>query len=80
MTNYYSMAICTPARASLMTGRYVVRYGMQYGLIEPGAPWSLPVTEKVRGGVSPILEMTKAMRNTCIQGYHAFRPLSYVWY
>ncbi|CAM9407888.1 unnamed protein product [Pylaiella littoralis] len=47
MSNYYSMALCTPARASLMTGRYVVRYGMQYGLIEPGAPWGVPLTEKL---------------------------------
>lgn len=47
LTNYYSMSICTPARASLMTGRYVVRYGLQYSVIQPGAPWGLPVSEKV---------------------------------
>ncbi|CAM9251444.1 unnamed protein product [Pylaiella littoralis] len=47
MSNYYSMAICTPARASLMTGRYVVRYGLQYNVIQPAAPWGLPVTEKI---------------------------------
>lgn len=63
MTNYYSMAICTPARASLMTGRYVVRYGLQYGLIEPGAPWSLPVTEKVRRGLSVIIQYVTYLGN-----------------
>lgn len=47
MTQYYTMSICTPARASLMTGRYVVRYGMQYNVIQPGAKWGLPLTEKV---------------------------------
>ncbi|CAN0594225.1 unnamed protein product, partial [Laminaria digitata] len=47
MTNYYSMSICTPARASLMTGRYPIRYGLQYNVIQPGAPWGLPLTEKV---------------------------------
>ncbi|CAN0259527.1 unnamed protein product, partial [Hapterophycus canaliculatus] len=48
MTNYYTMSICTPARASLMTGRYVVRYGLQYSVIQPGAPWGLPLGEKAR--------------------------------
>eukprot|EP00904_Undaria_pinnatifida_P009087 jgi/Undpi1/5308/HiC_scaffold_2.g00589.m1 len=41
------MSLCTPARASLMTGRYPLRYGMQYGVIMPGSPWGLPLTEKV---------------------------------
>lgn len=31
-----------------MTGRYVMRYGLQYGVIEAGAPWGIPLTEKVR--------------------------------
>ncbi|CAN0464286.1 unnamed protein product, partial [Hapterophycus canaliculatus] len=48
MSQYYSMSICTPARAALMTGRYPVRYGMQYSVIQPGAPWGLPLGEKVR--------------------------------
>eukprot|EP00752_Nemacystus_decipiens_P014913 g13276.t1 len=47
MKEYYSMQICTPARASLMTGRYVVRYGLQYSVIQPGAPWGLPLNEKL---------------------------------
>lgn len=52
MSQYYSMSICTPARAALMTGRYPVRYGLQYNVIQPGAPWGLPLGEKVR----PIFE------------------------
>lgn len=48
ISQYYSMSICTPARAALMTGRYPVRYGLQYNVIQPGAPWGLPLTEKVR--------------------------------
>eukprot|EP00903_Cladosiphon_okamuranus_P009879 g9384.t1 len=47
MTDYYSHMVCTPARASLMTGRYVVRFGMQYNIVETGAPWGLPLTEKL---------------------------------
>lgn len=30
-----------------MTGRYPVRYGFQYDVIHMGAPWGLPLTEKV---------------------------------
>ncbi len=48
MTEYYTHSVCTPARASLMTGRYVVRFGMQYSIVDTGAPWGLPLTEKVR--------------------------------
>lgn len=47
LSQYYSMPICTPARAALMTGRYSIRYGFQYSLIQPGAAWGLPLTEKV---------------------------------
>ncbi|CAN0430889.1 unnamed protein product [Pylaiella littoralis] len=47
MKSYYSLSVCTPARASLMTGRYPVRYGMQYDVILSGAPWGLPFSEKV---------------------------------
>ncbi|CAM9134617.1 unnamed protein product [Ectocarpus sp. 12 AP-2014] len=48
MTNYYTMHTCTPARASLMTGRYTVRYGMQYNApINPGEPWGVPLSEKM---------------------------------
>ncbi|CAM9152223.1 unnamed protein product [Scytosiphon promiscuus] len=47
LTNYYTMPICTPARATLMTGRYTVRYGMQYlTSIMSGQPWGVPLSEK----------------------------------
>lgn len=52
MTQYYTHSVCTPARASLMTGRYVVRYGMQYNIIDTGATWGLPLSEKVRLGTA----------------------------
>ncbi|CAM9964603.1 unnamed protein product, partial [Phaeothamnion confervicola] len=47
LTNYYSMYLCSPARASLLTGRYVFRYGMQYNVVQPTAPWGLPLGEKL---------------------------------
>ncbi|CAM9165888.1 unnamed protein product, partial [Ectocarpus sp. 8 AP-2014] len=33
--NYYTNQICTPSRASLMTGRDAFRTGMQYSIIKP---------------------------------------------
>ncbi|CAB1108130.1 unnamed protein product [Ectocarpus sp. CCAP 1310/34] len=47
LSNYYTMTLCTPARASIMTGRYPVRYGLQYAVIMPGSPWGLPTSEKI---------------------------------
>eukprot|EP00903_Cladosiphon_okamuranus_P015002 g13881.t2 len=47
LSQYYSMPICTPARAALMTGRYSIRYGFQYSIIYAGAAWGIPFTEKL---------------------------------
>jgi len=35
MNNYYAQEVCTPSRASLLTGRYPLSMGMQYGVVEP---------------------------------------------
>lgn len=37
-----------------MTGRYVTRYGLQYSVIQPGAPWGLPLGEKVGRGAQGV--------------------------
>ncbi|CAN0350815.1 unnamed protein product, partial [Hapterophycus canaliculatus] len=65
MKSYYTLSICTPARASLMTGRYVMRYGLQYGVIEAGATWGLPLTEKVRRG--RLVELASGWKR-CVAG------------
>ncbi|CAM9530978.1 unnamed protein product, partial [Choristocarpus tenellus] len=44
--NYYSNNLCTPSRASLMTGRHTFRYGMPQNVIESTAPWGLSLDEK----------------------------------
>ena len=45
LTNYYSQEVCTPARASLLTGRYPITIGMQYGDVDPSENWGLPLDE-----------------------------------
>lgn len=62
LTNYYTMTLCTPARASIMTGRYPVRYGVQYAVIMPGSPWGLPLNEKVGGR-----HCSQSRHNNCLK-------------
>ncbi|CBJ29740.1 Formylglycine-dependent sulfatase, C-terminal fragment [Ectocarpus siliculosus] len=45
LDDYYSNEICTPSRASLMTGRDSFRTGMQFGVVEDSAAWGLPIDE-----------------------------------
>lgn len=45
MDNYYSQELCAPARAALLTGRYPVRLGMQYGQLLPTQEGGLSITE-----------------------------------
>ena len=45
LTNYYSASLCTPARSSLMTGRYALTTGMGHGVVMATQPWGLPLSE-----------------------------------
>ena len=47
MSNYYAQEICTPSRASLLTGRYPITIGMQYEELQPNEVWGLNLTEKI---------------------------------
>ena len=44
-SSYYSQETCTPARASLLTGRYPINIGIQYGSIEIGVPFGISTGE-----------------------------------
>ncbi|XP_072047297.1 arylsulfatase B-like [Amphiura filiformis] len=45
LENYYVQPVCTPTRASLMTGRYPIRMGLQHGNIRQADPNCLPLDE-----------------------------------
>jgi arylsulfatase A-like enzyme len=46
MSNYYAQEVCTPSRASLLTGRYPLSLGMQYGVVSLTSPWGLDLSEQ----------------------------------
>ena len=43
LTNYYVQHLCTPTRSTIMSGRYPIRDGLQEAVINPAAPYGLPL-------------------------------------
>jgi len=46
LDQFYVQPICSPTRASLMTGRYPMRLGLQVGVVRPWAKHGLPLQER----------------------------------
>ena len=47
LTNGYASAnVCSPSRAGLLTGRYAIRSGLAWKVVEAGDPRGLPQTEE----------------------------------
>ena len=51
LNQFYVMPACTPTRASMLTGRYTIRYGMQTGVIKPTQDHGLPTDERTLADV-----------------------------
>jgi arylsulfatase A-like enzyme len=45
MANFYAQEVCSPSRGSLLTGRYPLSIGMQYGMVSANAEWGMPLDE-----------------------------------
>ncbi len=46
LKSFYVQPVCSPTRSTLMTGRHVTQTGV-YSIVRPGAPWGLPLTERL---------------------------------
>ena len=47
LNRFYSCPVCSPARASLLTGRSPMRYGMIYSVLRPWDTWGIPQEERM---------------------------------
>ena len=45
LLNHHVQPFCSPTRATLLTGRHVLRYGLQNTVIWPQDPWAVPQNE-----------------------------------
>jgi len=43
---FYVQPVFSPTRATLMTGRYPIRHGLQVGVVRPWAQYGLPLDER----------------------------------
>jgi len=73
LDNFYSQEVCSPARGSLLTGRYPLSIGMQYGMVAATAEWGMPLDEVTIAEVLQDNHYTTHMLGKWHLGY--FSPL-----
>jgi len=70
LRQFYVQPLCTPTRASLMTGRYPMRHGLQSGVIKPGAEFGLPLAERTLASALREAGYTTALCGKWHLGHH----------
>jgi hypothetical protein len=71
LANYYSQEVCTPGRAALLTGRYPLSIGMQYGVVETDTPWGLNLNETTLAEVLKLNGYATHMLGKWHLGHHS---------
>ena len=71
LERFYVQPVCSPTRASLMTGRYPIRQGLQVAVIWPWATWGLPLEERTLPSALKDAGYTTAITGKWHLGAHA---------